>query len=62
MPIYSSCPCSFLLAEYKLVIPIIFDGLKHSYNNWYPAKIIHFPSFHLAALDAPLFVKSKETE
>ena len=46
----------------RLVIPIIFDGLKHSYNNWYPAKIIHFHSFHLAALDAPLFVKSKETE
>ena len=46
-----------LACVYKLIIPIVLYGLKHSYNNWYPAKIIHLPSFHLAALDAPFFVK-----
>lgn len=57
MPISCSFSCSYLLPEYRLVIPIVFNCLKHSYNNRYPVQVIHLPSLHLAALDAPLFVK-----
>ncbi|MEA4991950.1 hypothetical protein, partial [Desulfovibrio desulfuricans] len=55
-------PASCMPARVGLVVPIIFDGLKYSYHNWYPANIVvHLSSLRLTAPDASFFVKRKET-